>query len=54
MGAMMAGLTLGLMSLDMFQLELLSVSGTTVKEREAARAIAGQRAAAAGAGRAVP
>ena len=44
MGAMMAGLTLGLMSLDMFQLELLAVSGTTVKEREAARAIAPLRA----------
>jgi metal transporter CNNM len=44
LGALMAGLTLGLMSLDLFQLELLAVSGASLEEKAAARAIAPLRA----------
>jgi len=44
LGALMAGLTLGLMSLDLFQLELLAVSGANPEEKSAARAIAPLRA----------
>ncbi|KAF6001933.1 hypothetical protein F1559_001728 [Cyanidiococcus yangmingshanensis] len=44
LGALMAGLTLGLMSLDLFQLELLAVSGVSLEEKAAAQAIAPLRA----------